>query len=287
VIPSECKEALREHQPSHIFALFSGGHDSLCSTHLASKLPGFSGVVHCNTGIGIEETHQWVRDVCEGFEWPLHELFPKTSYEELVLEGRTSKTTGRHIAGFPCGKQSHNSMLWHLKEEPLFRFTKPLKKHLHDRIGLVSGIRTGESKRRMGADMSVFVKRKGRHLWLNPILEWKGLDKNHYMEDEGLPRNFLVDLLERSAECMCGAMARREELADMRGWAASPTVAKKLPGLVDFVARIEALEYEAKRRGLDDHFWAMESNVSAAQLQFEEADPSSPLCVGCDLRQAA
>ena len=34
-----------------VYALFSGGHDSLCSTFIASRHPLFQGVVHLNTGI--------------------------------------------------------------------------------------------------------------------------------------------------------------------------------------------------------------------------------------------
>ena len=43
--------AILEHNAQGIFALFSGGHDSLCSTHIASRHPDFTGVIHCNTGI--------------------------------------------------------------------------------------------------------------------------------------------------------------------------------------------------------------------------------------------
>lgn len=52
-----------DYEPSAVYGLFSGGHDSLCSTHIASTMPNFKGVVHANTGIGIEETREFVRDV--------------------------------------------------------------------------------------------------------------------------------------------------------------------------------------------------------------------------------
>ena len=34
-------QAVAEHKPSHVFALFSGGHDSLTSTHIAAQHPSF------------------------------------------------------------------------------------------------------------------------------------------------------------------------------------------------------------------------------------------------------
>lgn len=57
--------AVEEHAPSHVFALFSGGHDSLCSTALAAKHSAFTAAVHINTGIGIPETREFVRSTCE------------------------------------------------------------------------------------------------------------------------------------------------------------------------------------------------------------------------------
>ncbi len=68
--------AVTTHRPSHIFALFSGGHDSLCSTHIASILDGFTAAVHINTGIGVEQTRQFVRRTCREQGWPLLEYHP-------------------------------------------------------------------------------------------------------------------------------------------------------------------------------------------------------------------
>jgi hypothetical protein len=46
-------DAVDEHRPSHVFALFSGGHDSLCSTAVAALHPSFTAAVHINTGVGM------------------------------------------------------------------------------------------------------------------------------------------------------------------------------------------------------------------------------------------
>lgn len=270
-MPKECRDAVEREKPSHLFALFSGGHDSLCSTHIASGHPGFSGVIHCNTGFGIEKTREYVRSVCADRNWPLHELHPAEGegYEDLVLKGRISKTTGKKIIGLPCGPKSHNTMLWYLKEKPLRKFIQGLKTHRSERFGLVTGIRTEESQRRMGADMSVPVKRNGAYLWLNPILDWEPTHKNSYMAEWGLPRNPVVDLLHRSGECLCGALARREELADIAGW---------FPQMGE---RITDLERRTKELGIEDRFWAMQSPVHADQEELFDAGEMFPLCNGC------
>ena len=63
-------------KPDRVIALFSGGHDSLCATHLASRFRRFDGVAHINTGIGVEETREFVRTTCARYGWPLRELTP-------------------------------------------------------------------------------------------------------------------------------------------------------------------------------------------------------------------
>lgn len=53
---------------------FSGGRDSLAVTHwMMTNVLGCE-VFHCNTGIGIERTRQYVRDTCKAMGWPLHEI---------------------------------------------------------------------------------------------------------------------------------------------------------------------------------------------------------------------
>ena len=63
-------EAVSVHRPAAVFALFSGGHDSLCSTTIASRHPQFTAAVHINPGIGIEETRVFVRETCSRKGWP-------------------------------------------------------------------------------------------------------------------------------------------------------------------------------------------------------------------------
>jgi 3'-phosphoadenosine 5'-phosphosulfate sulfotransferase (PAPS reductase)/FAD synthetase len=99
--------AIERYSPNHVLGLFSGGHDSLCACHIASQHPNFSGVVHINTGIGIEETRQFVRDTCQREGWELLELHPPETYESLVVEH-----------GFP-GPAHHYKMYQRLKERCL------------------------------------------------------------------------------------------------------------------------------------------------------------------------
>jgi len=242
-----------------IYALFSGGHDSLTSTALAAKHPLFRGVVHINTGIGIEETRTFVRETCEQQGWPLTEASaPEGRYEEMVL------TRG----GFPHGNASHNSMLFYLKQQPLNRWFKTVE----GKVGLVTGIRKQESVRRMGAGISVPVRPDGRKVWLSPILDWSKVDCNRFMEAEGLPRNPVVDLLHRSGECLCGALARPEEIHDLALW------------FPDTARRLNELEHECEARGIAACVWAGRHGLHVAPEQealFSKAE-LAPLCTSCE-----
>jgi len=249
-------KAIADHSPSHVFALFSGGHDSLCSTAVAAKHPAFTAAVHINTGIGIPQTRQFVRDTCHTHGWPLIEMHPDAkTYRDLVIE-----------KGMPSGPKSHNTMYYWLKQRQVRRLVREHKVGNHGRIALVTGIRTSESERRMAAVMSVPVHRIGAQVWVNPILDWTKADCNEFMDVEGLKRNPVVDLLHRSGECLCGALARREEFKDIEGW--YPLVAQE----------IRDYERLASENGHLEDRWAVPLRVNRQQMRFDH-----PLCVSCEV----
>jgi len=109
------------HKPSHLFLLFSGGHDSLATTHLSFLLlqntlrryPTDLGygprihVLHINTGIGVPQTRDFVRLVSWNYGWNYLEYRTPVSYVENVL-----------TYGFP-GPAQHTTMYSLLKERAL------------------------------------------------------------------------------------------------------------------------------------------------------------------------
>lgn len=249
--------AIQEHNPSHVFAMFSGGHDSLCSTYIAAQHPRFTAAVHINTGIGIEDTREFVRETCREQGWPLLEYHPDgQSYEDLVL---------RH--GFGRGPKAHSRYYYWLKQRQIRRLVAEYKTHRHDRIALVTGIRELESHRRMASNIAAEVRRDGAQLWVNPILHWSKADCNQYIAGQGLKRNQVSDLLHRSGECLCGALARRDELRDIALW------------FPDTAHRIRQLERQAAERGVHAQ-WATPEPIP--ELPGQES--ILPLCVGCEAR---
>ncbi len=133
-----------------------------------------------------------------------------------------------------------------------------------DRIGLVTGIRVAESQRRMASVMAQPSYRIGAQVWINPILDWSKSDCHDLMEAQGLARNVVVDLLHRSGECLCGALAHTSEIREIEQW--FPAEAATLHGY----------EQLARDHGHLEDVWAGRLTVNRAQMRFDH-----PLCVGC------
>lgn len=254
------------HEPSHVFALVSGGHDSIVNAHVTSRHPAFSGVAHINTQTGIRQTTEYVKRVCNDQDWNYVELVPDVgeekdkTYEEMVRE-----------LGFPHGPKSHNRMYYYLKERPVARLVREHKTHWFDRIGLSTGVRKSESNRRMQSSISVPMRRNGARLWINPILYWSKAETSAYIEHVGLPRNEVVDTIHKSGECLCGALANPNELEEIEFW------------YPEAAAPIRELERELEEKGYVDCRWA-QSNAPGKtwdEVDFDPEDVNLQMCVSC------
>lgn len=258
--------AIEEHNPVAVYAMFSGGHDSLTATHVAAQHPRFTAAVHINTGIGIEKTREFVRETCKREGWPLKEYRAEDCgqvYRDLVLE-----------YGFP-GSFHHNKMYNRLKERALDTCIREAKTGFHDRVMLVTGCRTQESVRRMGHVEP--IQRKGAKVWVAAIHDWSKGDCNDYITEQKLPRNEVVDLLHMSGECLCGAYAHPGELKEIEMW--FPEVAHE----------IHKLEREVWDAGFPWRWetktipkWFMESKKGQSFLCDMTVDPV--MCQSCEKR---
>ena len=250
--------AIEQYQPNYVFGLFSGGHDSLCACHIASKHPSFNGCVHINTGIGIEETRDFVRATCETQGWPLIEVGPDETYENLVVD-----------QGFP-GPGHHWKMYQRLKERALRKILREFRDpdNRSRKIVFVSGRRRRESKRRMRTTTEAITtglkNPSPRIVWVNPIIDWDGGDKNRYIDENDLDTNPVVEKLCMSGECLCGAFASPGELNEIRMF---------YPDAAEEIDRIAALAREA---GVPSR-WGERPTPQAPPNQIE-----MPLCWSCE-----
>lgn len=239
------------------FALFSGGHDSLCATHVAMTSGYAQEVVHVNTGIGVEETRDYVRSVCDAYGWPLSELHPPVPYDEIVVEH-----------GFP-GPAGHPLMYRRLKERCLSAFARERKtRRGADALVYCTGVRRQESSRRMRTVAAEWQSEpKLGWTWRAPILEFTKADVNAYIEAWSLPRNDVVDLLHMSGECLCGSFASPGERDEIRQW------------FPETDARIAEIEERVRAAGHHGCVWGHRPpNVNKEQLSMLDI---GPLCSSC------
>lgn len=234
-------------------ALFSGGNDSLCSTHYAMG-HGAHEVIHVNTGIGVAATREFVRETCRKYGWPLREVHPPAmTYREMVL---------KH--GFP-GPGSHRFAYSWLKERAIRQVVRENKTHRNDRIGLVTGVRSQESARRMGYVRPIV--RVGAQVWIAVMFGFSTLDIYQYINCHDLTTNPVRDILGMSGECLCGAFAKPNELEE-----------KIRPNFPEVAAQIDALAVEAEAAG-KHYAWGTRPKRERNLDQYEI--PWMPLCSGC------
>jgi len=183
------------------FALFSGGHDSLVSTHYLMENEYCEKVLHLDTNTGIPKNEEFVVEVCEEYGWPLRiEESPYT-----LLEIATELGENDEGFGFP-GPSFHSVMYRCLKERQLQRIATEHDEPPH----YWTGVRKGESERRMKT-VTDAVKEEDRWTWHAPIRNWTKERCEDYIEEWNIPRNSVVENIHRSGECYCGCYANRDE----------------------------------------------------------------------------
>lgn len=194
--------AVKLYKPRKVWALCSGGNDSLCSTHLAMSTGLCDGVASINTTIGIQATRDHMAAVAERFGWPLRWLAPPVSFIELCER-----------FGLP-GPAGHSLIYQRLKERCVNQLVRESKQRIKDRVMLITGSRVSESVRRMGHAKA--VTREKAKLWVAPIINWENEDKWTYLVDHGIQPNPVTPLIGISGECICGCFAKpgeREKIA--------------------------------------------------------------------------
>ncbi|MCH8476355.1 MAG: phosphoadenosine phosphosulfate reductase family protein [Wenzhouxiangella sp.] len=257
--------AIETYKPTKVFCLFSGGHDSLAVTHWGLESMGADGAAHVNTGIGVRQTREFVRDVCKDYSWPLYEYQAGAKYEDIIREH-----------GFP-GPSSHRYMYVLLKERGIEALLRDHKTKRSDRIMLVTGVRAQESIRRMGTTEP--VKKHKARIWVAPFIDFEKKHVNAYLNMVGAPRNPVVDHLHMSGECLCGAFAHKGELAQLEFF---------YPEAAEEIYRLEKIAKEAgkpwgwEHPGPPEWYKLMEEGQ---QILGFENDPQM-LCTSCNKRHS-
>lgn len=258
--------ALEEHEPSHVFAMFSGGNDSLALLHWAKHHAPLTAAVFIDTGTALPGTREHAEASAAKLDVPLIVLeTPTTTYEAMVK---------KH--GLP-GPGAHLYPLSMLKERRMRDLRREYKQHAKDRVMLLMGARRHESIRRMGNSRE--VTRNGATVFVNPLIDWTNLDTHRYRREHGLPLSETAAICGRSGECNCGAFAGPSERRELKQW------------FPDWFQWVEWMERYASRAG-HEWQWGERPPAKAVEAMVAEAHDQGVfdlgMCSGsCETRRTA
>lgn len=272
--------AIKQYDPCVLLAGLSGGGDSMTILYLLRELNFNFTPFHCNTGIGIEKTRIFVRDVCKALGLNLiEEKSTDKSYEEIILD-----------MGFP-GAGQHNSMYSMLKERAIRQIVRRYDKKANKLI--ITGVRRSESSRRK-INIKEAVQKDGRKYWVSPIMNWENEDKEEFLETRNVPTNPVSKCMGMSGECLCGAYAQKGELEKVKevepetyqyikdlekkvfakgftwGWEDQP------PKGMKYLNVMEKVKPGYKEKYLEKMVAKLQKKTGQADLFFQ------PLCTGCN-----
>lgn len=266
------RSALYDHGPVAVKLLFSGGHDSLVSTHVSHRILREMGVehqvVHIDTTVGIPANEEYVKDCADRFGWDLriirNEEHNGKSYWQWCRDEET----------FPM-PQDHIWTYIHLKRNAIEQIVREEKEDRSDRVLFVTGVYADESDRRAGFHQ--IEKRRGAQVWVNPCFEWSEPEMASYRLDNDLPVNEVAAELGKSGECLCGAYAHPGDLEAVRQ--VCPQLARRLKALGDDISPSPAHQM---RWDMDEipEGWRLEAEGQQDAFR-GSPDQVQPLCHDC------
>lgn len=243
-------EAIAKWSPSHIIALTSGGGDSTAA--MLAVRDYIDTAAYIDTGTALPGVRDHVEAVCSKLGVPLIVLeTPWSEYESMVLEH-----------GFP-GPAQHRIAYIRLKERRLYDLIRQTKTKRSDRVLFSTGVRQGESTRRMGTTAALQHAKSFR--WVAPIIDWDKAQVRAMTEAHGIKPSDVSALIHRSGECNCGAFAQEGE---------RQMLAQLWP---EWWARFEALEVKAKEAG-KPCVWGVRPG---------KPSEVGPMCHGCEQMRIA
>lgn len=201
--PAPVFEMERVFPTSNRIALFSGGDDSLVTTHYGMERDMADIVVYLDTNSGLAQNLDFVRRVCAAYHWPLVIVPSPMPLETFVMRYRWPGST----------EDGHGWAYRYFKGRQL-RFLHGVTDH--DLI-LLSGARKKESGRRRVNISDEVQREESTHgdfsgWWVSPL--WQKSDDwvEAYRQEHGLPHNPVKDAIHRSGDCFCMAFGHRNEV---------------------------------------------------------------------------
>jgi len=248
------------------FALFSGGNDSIASTHYAHQHHDIDYTVYLDTNTGIPENREYVKEVCDRLGWDLAVISSPVTLKEFA-----TGTDSRQPLGFP-GPAIHSWAFQYFKQRQL----RQIARHVDAEPRFYTGVRSDESDRRM-RNVEGSEQEGEQWLWISPIHDWSDGRTDEYREQNDLPRNPVNEKIGRSGDCYCGAYANREtELVELEA---------HFPEHYDWLTELEQEVQEEIGSDEPHCYWGFGS-IDEKELRAKMAendDAQMMLCSSCDV----
>jgi 3'-phosphoadenosine 5'-phosphosulfate sulfotransferase (PAPS reductase)/FAD synthetase len=248
------------------FALFSGGNDSIVSTHRAYDAFDVDMAVYLDTNSGLPANLDHVKDVCDEYGWELAVISSPMTLKEFAVGNDTRKPLG-----FP-GPGVHSWAYQYFKERQLGKIAT----QIDGTPRFFSGVRTHESERRMNNVDGERVEAE-RWTWISPVHDWRDSAMDKYRDEHDLPTNPVAEKIGRSGDCYCGAYAHRDaELAELEA---------HYPDHAEWLRELEAEVQEQIGTDDDYAYWGF-GGLSEKELRAKMADDDMAqmsLCSSCDV----
>jgi len=192
------EEAVQIHKPSLIVCSYSGGYDSMCAMHRTFKWAKQYArsidiaTISVNTKIHADGWPEFVTKSAAQIGARRFELWETSMLDKWIKDVQER--------GFAYRKAQHKIYFYYLKQNAFRAVIAKYKKHEHDRIMFVTGVRRSESKERASTPEH---ERIGCGVWVNPLVNWSEYDIHQYRLDHNFPENPFYALTNNSGDCMC------------------------------------------------------------------------------------
>jgi phosphoadenosine phosphosulfate reductase len=263
---------LNQRNPDNVYAAVSGGNDSITALHFAHQSPQIelNGVLHVDTGFGIPQTAEYVKERCEDYGLEFIRIgdhnarFSDERFESLAK-----------LFGFPGSSIiAHSQVRHNLKDKPFDRF----ETNLDGDLALISGVRRFESDRRYEKLDRDGIQEVNGITWASPLVDFTDKDISTYQEHHQITENPVSALLCTSGECMCGSFGDRENL---------PLLEEYFPEFARKLFQLEWSVLERAARGEIKQQYSLWAHGSVAKGEYEartDVDQASLMCSDCEER---
>lgn len=193
-------KAILDWQPVAVVCAYSGGYDSLVTTHLAHTALDLHGlplsVWSIDTRLSADGWVDYVAGVAAAFGWQHTIHDNQAGFLEFV------EMVKRY--GCPRTKSGHYNLAYtRLKDRSFAELLRRYKNSLHDKVLILSGIRQVESAERQKKSEAVSRYGHSNLIFANPILTWTDEDLTHYRIAHNLPENPFYNTVGGSGDCQC------------------------------------------------------------------------------------